>query len=89
VCDVNEVVDACAGADLGASMSALINASVRPNMHISFKQYALRVVAVLACAILKRVVTEAWLADASVRTDHAALADPHVWPDVNAREDHA
>jgi hypothetical protein len=37
VCDVNEVVDPCAGADLGASMPALINASVRPNMHISFK----------------------------------------------------
>jgi hypothetical protein len=35
--NVNEVVDACAGADLGASMSALINASVSPNMHISFK----------------------------------------------------
>jgi hypothetical protein len=37
VCDVYEVVDACAGADLGASMSALINASVSPNMHVSFK----------------------------------------------------
>jgi hypothetical protein len=37
VCDVNEVVDLRAGADLGASMSALINASVSPNMHVSFK----------------------------------------------------
>jgi hypothetical protein len=37
VCDVNEVVDACAGADLGAPVSALINASVSPNMHVSFK----------------------------------------------------
>jgi hypothetical protein len=37
VCDVYEVVDPCAGADLGASMPALIYASVRPNMHISFK----------------------------------------------------
>jgi hypothetical protein len=37
VCDVNEVVDLRAGADLGASMSALINASVCPNMHVSFK----------------------------------------------------
>jgi hypothetical protein len=89
VCDVYEVVDACAGANLGASMSALINASVSPNMHISFKQYALLMVAVFACAILERVVTEAWLPDASVRTNDAALSDRDVWPDVNARKDHA
>jgi hypothetical protein len=50
--DVNKVVDACAGSDLGASMSALINASVRPNMNVSFKQHALRVIAVLTCAVL-------------------------------------
>jgi hypothetical protein len=37
VCDVYEVVDPSAGTDLGASMSALINASVSPNMHVSFK----------------------------------------------------
>jgi hypothetical protein len=85
--NVNEVVDASAGADLGAPVSALINASVRPDVHVTFEQYALRVVAVLACAVLERVVTEAWLPDASVRPNDAALTNPHVWPDVNARED--
>ena len=44
-------------------------------------------VAVLACPILERVVTEAWLPDASVRPNDAALVDCHVGPDVNARED--
>jgi hypothetical protein len=37
VCNVNKVVDLCASADLGASMPALIYASVSPDMHISFK----------------------------------------------------
>jgi hypothetical protein len=37
VCNVNKVVDLRAGADLGASMPALINAGVCPNMHVSFK----------------------------------------------------
>jgi hypothetical protein len=89
VCNVNKVVDLRAGADLGASVSALIYASVCPNVHVSFEQYALLMVAVLACAVLKRVVTEAWLPDASVRSDYAALTDAHVWPDVNARKDYA
>ena len=85
--DVNEVVDACAGADLGAPVSPLINASVRPDVNVTLKQYALLMVAVLACPILERVVSEAWLPDASVRPNDAALTNPHVWPDVNTRED--
>ena len=84
VCDVNEVVDACAGADLGAPVAALINASVCPNVHVGFEQHALLMVAVLTCAVVKRVVTEAWLPNASVRPNDAALTDPDVWPDVNA-----
>jgi hypothetical protein len=56
-------------------------------MHVSFKHYALLMVAVLACAILERVVTEARLPNASVWSDDAAFADRDVWPDVNARED--
>jgi hypothetical protein len=35
--NVNKVVDLRAGANLGASVSALIYASVRPNMHVSFE----------------------------------------------------
>jgi hypothetical protein len=85
--DVNKVVDPCAGADLGASVSALINASVCPNVHVAFKQHALRVIAVLTCPVLERVVTKAWLPNASVRPNDAALTNPHVWSDVNARED--
>ena len=85
--DVYEVVDACAGTYLSCSVSALINARVGSNVHVSFKQYALRVITVLTRAILERVVTEAWLPDASVRPNDAALTNPHVWPDVNARED--
>jgi hypothetical protein len=87
VCNVNKVVDPCAGADLSAPVSALIYARVSPNVHVSFKQHALRVITVLTCAILERVVTKAWLPNASVRSDDAAFADPHVWPDVNARKD--
>jgi len=87
VCNVNKVVDASAGTYLSASVSALIYARVSPNMHVSFKQYALLMIAVLACAVLERVVTEAWLPNASVRSDDATLTDPDVWPDVNARED--
>jgi len=89
VCDVNKVVDPCAGAYLGASVSALINASVRPNMNVSFKQHTLRVVTVLTRAIVERVVTEAWLPDASVWSDDAALTDRDVRSDVNARVDDA
>jgi hypothetical protein len=37
VCDVNKVVDPSAGTYLSASVSALINASVRPNMNVSFE----------------------------------------------------
>jgi hypothetical protein len=37
VCNVNEVVNASAGADLGAPVAALINASVSPNVHVGFK----------------------------------------------------
>jgi hypothetical protein len=87
--DVNKVVDPSAGADLGASMPALIYASVRPNMHISFKQHALLMIAVLACAVLERVVTEAWLPDASVRPDDTAFTNRDVRPYVNARKDYA
>jgi hypothetical protein len=70
-------------------MPTLIDASVSPNVNVSFKQYALLMIAVLACPILERVVTKAWLPDASVRPDNAALVDCHVGSDVNAREDHA
>jgi len=89
VCDVNKVVDPCAGTYLGASVSALINASVRPNMNVSFKQHTLRVVTVLTRAVLERVVSEAWLPDASVWSDDAALTDRDVRSDVNARVDDA
>jgi hypothetical protein len=37
VCNVNKVVDLRAGANLGASVSALIYASVCPNVHVSFE----------------------------------------------------
>jgi hypothetical protein len=85
--NVNEVVDASASANLGAPVSPLINASVRPDVHVTLDQHALLMVAVLACSILERVVSEAWLPNASVRSNDAAFTDRDVWPDVNTRED--
>lgn len=46
-------------------------------------------VAVLAGAIVQCVVSEAWLPDASVRSNDAALTDRDVRPDVDAWVDDA
>ncbi len=87
VCDVDEVIHACAFTYRSLSVSALIYAGVRTDVYVTVNEYAFVMGSVLARPVVHRGVSEAGLSNASIRPDDAALTNRYVWPYVNTRED--
>jgi hypothetical protein len=87
VCDVNEVIDACAFTYRSLSVSALIYARVRTDVYVTFNEYAFVMRSVSPCPIVHRVVSEAWLSNATVWSYDAMGFNDYVWPNVNTGKD--
>jgi hypothetical protein len=87
VCDVDEVIDACAFTYRSLPVSALIYAGIRTDVHVTVNKYAFVMGSVLARPVVHRGVSEARLSNATVWSHDTMGFNDYVWPNVNTGED--